>query len=856
MFCWQSRGFRILLLLLLMLTVAGQQASVSNVSAATDGKSKDTLRQEPLTPPGKTSKPLQPPPANLPSQNKMAAQAAGNALAATKAVNTTMDLKVLVVAADGNEADLPAIKQILDYLGTPYDVYVAAKSPGGLTNSKLIDAANSAHIYYQGVILTNSYLGYAPAGGGWQSALSAAEWSTLWNFETIYSVRQVNWYTYPTPDDGFNFTSTPSGVNTDTTPISVPFTAAGRSIFGIYANVNTPISIQYAYTYLATPLDSNTQPLLADSAGNALAAVRTFKDTNGDFLRESLSMTFDSNPYLLHNLTLAYGLVNWVTNGIFLGQRQTSILAQPDDIFNDDFMWTPNLVCGSSTDNTGTTYRLTGDDWQKLINWQTAKQGQSTTAGFKLEMPFNAVGTTATWLNEEGTTAGQYKPDTLTPLAKTAQGQFNWISHTYDHENLDAISAADATTELTKNNQIANQLGLQYYSKKTLVTPDVSGLDNPNFLQSAYTFGVRYVVSDTSITTATDPLTGKPRHIGVNPSPNAGRYNAIQPGILEIPRHPVNLYFNVSTPEQWLAEDKCLYPVGAYGHIETYAQLLDRVSNQLLIYLLQSDIDPWMFHQPNLRAYDGTHSVLGDLLDATIAKYNQISILPIQSPTQEQVGLQMAARMAYNASGVKAQLVGNNKINLTAQKDATIPITGIVSTCGNCTAAPYGKQNVTMVKIKAGQTINLTLEGVAPLPTGRLSVTAITPKTGPIAGGTTVTLTGKNFTADATVAFDGAPATSTTFVNATSITAVAPAHAAGAVTVTVTIDGQQATLPNGYTYTGSTTSTTGTAGTTTTASPTSGPAPIPQPRGGPVAPSASSAGGTPQPAPAPVPGGR
>ena len=115
-----------------------------------------------------------------------------------------MDLKVLVIAADGNEADLPAIQQILDYLGTPYTLYVAGKTPGGLTNSKLIDPANSSHTYYQGVILTNSYLGYAPAGGGWQSALTAAEWTTLYNYETIYGIRQVSWYTYPTPAEGFN----------------------------------------------------------------------------------------------------------------------------------------------------------------------------------------------------------------------------------------------------------------------------------------------------------------------------------------------------------------------------------------------------------------------------------------------------------------------------------------------------------------------------------------------------------------------------------------------------------------------------------------------------------------------------
>ncbi|MGI8857908.1 MAG: IPT/TIG domain-containing protein [Thermomicrobiales bacterium] len=612
------------------------------------------------------------------------------------------------------------------------------------------------------------------------------------------------------------------------------FTSTGATIFGLYANTNTPVSIQNAYTYLATPLDSNSQPLLADSAGNALAAIRTYKDVNGDFLRESLFLTFDSNLYLIHNLTLSYGLINWVTNGLFLGQRKISLLAQPDDVFNDNDIWTTDLACGRSTDNTGTTYRMSGNDLQALMNWQHAKQAQPTTPGFMLEMPFNGVGTTATWLSEEGTPAGQFMPDTLTPLAKTNQGQFMWISHTYDHENLDAITAAAATTELQKNNQIATRLGLQKYTKKTLVTPDVSGLTNPNFLQSAVNFGVRYTITDTS----------KPGYN--NPSPNAGIYNPLQPSLLMIPRHPTNLYFNVTKPEQWVAEDNCLYPAGANGHIDTYAQLLDRESNMLLMYLLRSDNDPLMFHQPNLIAYDGAHSLLGDLLDATFAKYNTIFTLPILSPSEEQVGQMMADRIAYNASGVKAQLVGANKITLTAQKDATIPITGAISDCGACQAAPYGKQNVTLVKIKAAQTITVTLKNVAPAPTARLSLASVAPKTGSAAGGNTVTLTGKGFDATDTVTFDGIAATNLTLVSATSITVTAPAHAVGPVAVGITSDSQQAIMPNGYSYQAA-----GAAGTAGIADApiTNDPAPAPPPRSAPAAPSTNSTGGPPEPTP-------
>lgn len=206
--------------------------------------------------------------------------------------------------------------------------------------------------------------------------------------------------------------------------------------------------------------------------------------------------------------------------------------------------------------------------------------------------------------------------------------------------------------------------------------------------------------------------------------------------------------------------------------------------------------------------------------------------------------------MAYNALGMTAQLIGYNKVTPTAQKGATIPVTGAITACGACMAAPYGKQNVTMVKMKAGQTVSFTLQNVAPAPAARLSLVSVAPKTGPVAGGNTVTVTGTGFDATDTVTFDGIAATNMTLMSATSITVTAPAHAAGAVMVNVTSDGQQAILANGYIYQAA--GTTGAAQAPTT----NNPAPAPQPRSAPAAPSTNSVVGTPGPAPAPLPTGR
>lgn len=80
------------------------------------------------------------------------------------------------------------------------------------------------------------------------------------------------------------------------------------------------------------------------------------------------------------------------------------------------------------------------------------------------------------------------------------------------------------------------------------------------------------------------------------------------------------------------------------------------------------------------------------------------------------------------------------------------------------------------------------------------TISAISPNAGTATGGTSVTITGTNFAAGATVTFGGTAATDVVIVNATSITAKAPAHASGATDVIVTASGRTGMLAGGFTY--------------------------------------------------------
>ncbi len=74
--------------------------------------------------------------------------------------------------------------------------------------------------------------------------------------------------------------------------------------------------------------------------------------------------------------------------------------------------------------------------------------------------------------------------------------------------------------------------------------------------------------------------------------------------------------------------------------------------------------------------------------------------------------------------------------------------------------------------------------GVLSCPSG-ITVTSVSPTSGPVGGGTPVTVTGTNFASGATVAFGSSPANNVKVVSSTQITATSPAHAKGTVVVSV-----------------------------------------------------------------------
>ncbi|TAK77873.1 MAG: cell surface receptor IPT/TIG domain-containing protein [Dehalococcoidia bacterium] len=97
-----------------------------------------------------------------------------------------------------------------------------------------------------------------------------------------------------------------------------------------------------------------------------------------------------------------------------------------------------------------------------------------------------------------------------------------------------------------------------------------------------------------------------------------------------------------------------------------------------------------------------------------------------------------------------------------------------------------------------------------------LAVTGVSPSSGPMAGGTLVTITGQGFAAGAIVTIGGVPATNVTVLGPTQILASTPASSvSGPATVVVTVNNFGNALNGAFTYTSSSTGGTATTPPTT-----------------------------------------
>ncbi|HMF77538.1 MAG TPA: hypothetical protein VK604_17910 [Bryobacteraceae bacterium] len=642
-------------------------------------------------------------------------------------------MKLLIVAWDANDISYQALTRDLGQIGLPYQaIFVNNLTPDGsgnrLSGVTLVDSATGRGLY-QGIIQTDS--SFDVCTDTCTRLLSLADVAKLNNYATQYSVRMVCYYGWP--DAAWGLQPGDSGASyTAANPLNVTLTAAGAAVFSYLAPTATiPVFGQgggiWAYKALPTAsANETTTPLLA--AGSYTVGV-THKTADG---RETMALAMDNYPGYIHSTAFGYGVLNWVTKGVFLGYRRVYLNPQIDDLLNGNLLYAPTLSqCPNGADPSCPRVFTTGDDLIALANWQTnLRSSKPQFSTFHSTFAVNGVGT-------------EWFPPTDPVFTQIAalDSQFTWITHTYDHANLDCYAKnsqgvcvpatlAQSQAELNQIITLAPALGMTL-NRTDMVTPFNGGLTNPDFLQAAVQAGIQNIV------TVDEP-----------PTPQIGVVNPLNPSIFQITRRDAGMYVDVSSPlvgayGSWPDEYNSVYgPSGTnptYSQDQTYSQIIDIESDKILNKsMLMYEPYSLAFHIGNSHLYDDTHSMYTDLMDATIVKYTRLFSLPVLTLDMKDVAPVLKTRASFNNSGVVGVYTPGVSVVLTTNNVATIPITGA---CSQAACSSYAGQIQDNVSMAAHSTVTLSLsalDGIAP------ASVSLNPAS--VAGGSsstgTVTLTG------------------------------------------------------------------------------------------------------------------
>jgi hypothetical protein len=705
--------------------------------------------------------------------------------AGVMAASSPVVMRLLIVATSQDDISYQSITTYLNQIGIPYQsVFVKSLTPdasGNRLSGVSLSDSTTGNGLYQGIIQTDS--SFSVCSTTCQSLLSDADWSKLNTYASQFSVRVVSYYTYPDPKWGL--LPADSGASyKDTTPLSVNLTKAGVAIFS-YLNAASSIPVSGKgdsgiWIYRATPtaaVGESTTPLLTAGAYTVGVAHTT---ADG---RETLALTMDNYPGLLHSTALSYGVINWVTKGVFLGSRRVYLNPQIDDMLLGNRLYAPTRP-ECPQDQSCPTVFATGSDLQALANWQTKLQSDPQFQSFRTTFAYNGIGTT--WFPPD---------DPIFAAIASLNSRFTWLSHTWSHANLDCYTVdsneacvpatlAESQAELNQNIAVAPSLGIAI-DPTSMVTPFNGGLTDPNFLQAAAQAGIHYIVA------AADP-----------PSTNTGIVSPILPSIFEIPRRTPNVFDDVSSPQtgaygSWPDEYNAKFgPNGTqplYSQNQNYSEILDNESENILrANMLTYEPYPLAFHIDNSSMYDGTHSLYTDLIDETITKYKKLFSLPVITIDMKDLGPLLMNRASYDASGVVGVYTPGIGVVLTTNKAATIPVTGA---CAQTSCATYGGQFQDNVAMAANSTVTLSLtasEGVAlaALSLNPENVTSGTPSTG------TVTLSGAAPTGGLSVSLSSNNASAT--VPATVTVAAGNTNASFIVTTKAVTSSASATITASY----------------------------------------------------------
>ncbi|MFF6984080.1 hypothetical protein ACFZAV_41935 [Streptomyces sp. NPDC008343] len=598
-----------------------------------------------------------------------------------------IDLRVLVV--DNGDAPVQAITAQLKSTGIPYTtVDLTDADRPTVTPAFLSDTVGGTpRAKFQGVVLPNE----APFGEG------SAEQTALESYERTYGIPQVDAYTWAHPGVGLDYTSEGGWAGSlDGQQASV--TAQGKSGYfgyldGAFAFEDNDPSVLESYGFVARPRAGFTSYVDVPVPGGSGRGSLVGEYTNDG--RRQLVVTFAYNQYQQQFRVLVRGIVEWLTQGVHLGQARNYFAVHVDDVFAPDARWdterncTPgDIDCVGGGGEETPPIRMTAEDAVRAAQWQRER-------GFKLDMVYNA-GSGEEWKSENGGT------DPLATQLLADKAQYRWINHTYTHPFLGCVqdtstvpwscaknadgstrymSRADISAQIRDNHNWGVTKGLPL-DRTELVTGEHSGLktlpqqpdDNPNLARALADNGVKWIASDNSRDPAQRPVGAA----------------------LTVPRYPMNVYYNVGTEEEMADEYNWIYTSAADGGsgicennpastcldepLDTATGYDDYIvpleARTALGHAISNDPRPHYAHQSNL-AEDRT---LYPVLDKVLADYRALFAdnTPVENLAQSAIGTELQRRAAWQSALAKGSVTAyriGNTVTVNAPSGTQIPVT-------------------------------------------------------------------------------------------------------------------------------------------------------------------------------------
>jgi hypothetical protein len=528
---------------------------------------------------------------------------------AADAVNVRQ--KTLLLCTTSNAYELDAYTTALELLNA-YDVPYTAYTNAAATELPSLTDTSGLPLYSAVVLCCTT-------------SVTTIQRTTLNTYRSTYGIRSATVYAIPGAVSGTTPVTSPINTNTEVVLLS-----SANNMGYLKNDAHVPLTsndpfIPYPYTY-STTIASTLRVTVLATFQNGLPAIVRYNNTISKYEWDDVHIFVQCLNIHMHSFALAALWMPWVHHNEFVGVNTMYLTPHIDDLYIE-----------TETVINKLKVRCSSADIDALASKQVQLNSQILPGSFiKSAFAFNAAG-----IDEHGGFVG----DELVTSTREHCNNFEWMSHTFRHALLTNLTYATVLEELASNEIYANALFVdcpQNYDFLGMVTPEISGIYNKDALQAIYDTGKRVIVGDNSI-------------IAYVP---ANRYHAYMTttavngfaGIAVVPRFATEMYFNCADPD----EEVIFFNNQTWNPVKmTYPEILQMEAFRTARGVLALRRDAYMFHQGNIKLYDGANSMLSDWLSAVVDYISPMINVPIRSLRLDDAGEMALKKMARDSSSLQ-----------------------------------------------------------------------------------------------------------------------------------------------------------------------------------------------------------